>query len=199
MSIASLISRIEAASSRSPRRDRCSSSSTETSKWSSIARLPRPVMISSVSRPAATASSTMYWMIGRSTIGSISLGCAFVAGKKRVPRPAAGMTPLRTRSEPIDLPVLCPDVAQVGARVQARPGDAADQLGRFIAGAVAVHVFGQPAAQRVEAALADLVRQFRVLIQCLFVKLHRQDGAQAVGREIPEHVVGPVDVLEHAP
>jgi Kef-type K+ transport system membrane component KefB len=32
-----------------------------------------------------------------STIGSISLGIDFVAGKKRVPRPAAGMTAFRTR------------------------------------------------------------------------------------------------------
>src|SRR3954467_9510636 len=48
------------------------------------------------SQPAAMASSTPYWMIGLSTSGSISLGCALVAGKKRVPRPAAGNTALRT-------------------------------------------------------------------------------------------------------
>jgi hypothetical protein len=30
-------------------------------------------------------------MVGLSTMGSISLGCAFVAGRKRVPSPAAGM------------------------------------------------------------------------------------------------------------
>src|SRR4029453_8735863 len=47
-------------------------------------------------RPEATASSTTYWIIGLSTSGSISLGCAFVAGRKRVPRPAAGKTALRT-------------------------------------------------------------------------------------------------------
>src|ERR1700722_8828039 len=35
-------------------------------------------------------------MMGLSTSGSISFGCAFVAGKKRVPRPAAGNTALRT-------------------------------------------------------------------------------------------------------
>src|SRR5688572_13339153 len=50
--------------------------------------------------PAATASSTAYWMIGLSTSGSISLGCALVAGRKRVPQPAAGKTALRTRIEP---------------------------------------------------------------------------------------------------
>src|ERR1700733_14556242 len=35
-------------------------------------------------------------MIGLSTTGSISLGWALVAGRKRVPRPAAGNTALRT-------------------------------------------------------------------------------------------------------
>src|SRR5207245_9070435 len=34
---------------------------------------------------------------GLSTTVSISLGCAFVAGKKRVPSPAAGRTALRSR------------------------------------------------------------------------------------------------------
>ena len=46
--------------------------------------------------PAATASSTAYWMSGLSTIGSISLGDALVAGRKRVPRPATGKTALVT-------------------------------------------------------------------------------------------------------
>src|SRR6187401_1768960 len=36
-------------------------------------------------------------MIGLSTRGSISFGCALVAGRNRVPRPAAGKTALRTR------------------------------------------------------------------------------------------------------
>ena len=49
--------------------------------------------------PARTASSTTYWMAGLSTTGSISLGCALVAGRKRVPRPAAGMTALVTAEE----------------------------------------------------------------------------------------------------
>src|SRR5882724_9852054 len=42
------------------------------------------------------ASSIPYWMRGLSTNGSISLGCALVAGRKRVPSPAAGKTALRT-------------------------------------------------------------------------------------------------------
>src|ERR1700746_2379716 len=46
--------------------------------------------------PEATASSTPYWMIGLSTSGSISFGWALVAGRNRVPRPAAGNTALRT-------------------------------------------------------------------------------------------------------
>src|SRR5437870_2060260 len=50
--------------------------------------------------PAATASSTAYWMIGLSTSGSISLGWALVAGRNRVPQPAAGKTAFRTRIEP---------------------------------------------------------------------------------------------------
>ena len=43
---------------------------------------------------AAIASSTAYWMIGLSMIGSSSFGIAFVAGRKRVPRPATGKTAL---------------------------------------------------------------------------------------------------------
>src|SRR5688572_33138992 len=48
-----------------------------------------------LSIPEATASSTPYWMIGLSTSGSISFGCALVAGRNLVPRPAAGKTALR--------------------------------------------------------------------------------------------------------
>ncbi len=53
-------------------------------------------MTSTSDRPAETASSTTYWIAGLSTTGSISFGVAFVAGRKRVPRPAAGMTALVT-------------------------------------------------------------------------------------------------------
>src|SRR6266511_4326913 len=59
-------------------------------------RLPRPEMIRMSLMPARTASSTTYWMAGLSTTGSISLGCAFVAGRNRVPSPAAGMTAFLT-------------------------------------------------------------------------------------------------------
>src|SRR6266496_2361657 len=58
--------------------------------------LPRPVIMMIWSHPAAMASSTPYWMMGLSTMGNISLGWALVAGRKRVPSPAAGKTALRT-------------------------------------------------------------------------------------------------------
>src|SRR3981189_3587192 len=61
-----------------------------------MARLPRLVMTRMSSMPAWAASSTTYWMDGLSATGSISLGCGFVAGKLRVPSPAAGITALRT-------------------------------------------------------------------------------------------------------
>src|SRR4051794_18911855 len=66
------------------------------SKWSSSAVLPRPVTKIICSIPASSASSTAYWMSGRSTTVSISFGIALVAGRKRVPRPATGNTALRT-------------------------------------------------------------------------------------------------------
>src|SRR5882724_3620841 len=68
------------------------SSSYALSKWSSIARLLRPVMKIMSVMPAAAASSTAYWISGLSTIGSISFGLALVMGRKRVPRPATGNT-----------------------------------------------------------------------------------------------------------
>jgi hypothetical protein len=56
--------------------------------------------------PLRIASSTAYWIIGLSTIGSISFGDAFVAGKKRVPSPAAGnIAFLILRSKSILYPV----------------------------------------------------------------------------------------------
>src|SRR5262245_44670728 len=57
-----------------------------------MATLPRPLTMTMSVMPAATASSMTSWMVGTSTIGSISLGMALVAGRNRVPSPAAGMT-----------------------------------------------------------------------------------------------------------
>ncbi len=71
---------------------RSRSSSGTRSKWSSMARLLRPVTKISSLMPDAIASSTAYWMRGRSTMGSISFGMALVAGRKRVPSPATGNT-----------------------------------------------------------------------------------------------------------
>src|SRR5437868_13314539 len=48
--------------------------------------------------PASRASSTAYWISGRSTIVIISLGMVLVAGSRRVPRPATGNTAFRTRA-----------------------------------------------------------------------------------------------------
>ncbi len=57
-----------------------------------MARFSRPVMIRMSVAPDCTASSTTQWIAGRSTTGSISFGCSLVSGRKRVPKPAAGMT-----------------------------------------------------------------------------------------------------------
>ena len=59
-----------------------------------MARLLRPVMNTIWVMPAATASSTAYWISGLSTTGSISFGLALVAGRNRVPIPATGKTAL---------------------------------------------------------------------------------------------------------
>src|SRR4030067_1337324 len=55
-------------------------------------RLLRPVMHTMSVIPAATASSTAYWINGLSTTGIISFGLALVAGRKRLPKPATGKT-----------------------------------------------------------------------------------------------------------
>src|SRR6187402_3155334 len=62
-----------------------------------MARFDEPVMNTRRRAPADNASSTAYWMSGLSTMGSISLGLALVAGRKRVPRPATGNTATSTR------------------------------------------------------------------------------------------------------
>lgn len=71
------------------------SNSLALSKWSSIERLFRPVInISSVAPAAIVFFSRVLnqWLI--QTIGNISFGLAFVAGKKRVPNPETGKTAL---------------------------------------------------------------------------------------------------------
>src|SRR5712664_5020375 len=61
-----------------------------------MAVLPRPVTMMIWLQPAASASSTPYWIVGLSTRGNISFGWALVTGRNRVPRPAAGKIALRT-------------------------------------------------------------------------------------------------------
>src|SRR5699024_6589311 len=73
-----------------------SSSSGLRSKWSSMIVWFRLRMMRMSVMPERTASSTRYWMAGLSTMGSIPLGMALVAGRTRVPRPAAGMTAFLT-------------------------------------------------------------------------------------------------------
>src|SRR5258706_11614304 len=75
-----------------PLRSSSVSSSYALSKWSSMARLLRPVTKIISVMPAAAASSTAYWISGLSTIGSISFGLALVTGRNRLPRPATGNT-----------------------------------------------------------------------------------------------------------
>src|SRR3954447_20637377 len=74
-------------------------------------------------RPACTASSTTYWIAGRSTTGSISLGELFVAGRKRVPRPAAGMTALRTRAISVPASSAATSSAQIDLLPPEQPAD----------------------------------------------------------------------------
>src|SRR5712692_11716977 len=69
------------------------------------------------STPEATASSTPYWMAGLSTRGSISLGCALVTGRKRVPSPAAVMIALRTGGR-----AICRQCTSVKAEEALKPG-----------------------------------------------------------------------------
>src|SRR5918911_211163 len=75
-------------------------------------------MMSRSVMPAVTASSTTYWIAGLSRTGSISFGCAFVAGRNRVPRPAAGITALRTL---VMSPLLIGRLAPAAGEAYPRP------------------------------------------------------------------------------
>src|SRR5262245_32715165 len=55
-----------------------------------------PVTKSTWVIPACAISSTTYCTVGLRPTGSISLGWDFVAGRRRVPAPATGITALRT-------------------------------------------------------------------------------------------------------
>src|SRR5262249_35201098 len=127
------------------------SSSYALSKWSSMARLLRPVMKIMSWMPAAAASSTAYWIRGLSTTGSISFGLALVAGRKRLPSPATGNTALVTLPngmdqvlelffvEHRDAELAC--AVELAARVGA--GDHVVRLLRHAAGDLAAVLFDQ--------------------------------------------------------
>src|ERR1700682_2041443 len=72
------------------------------------------------------ASSTPYWMMGLSTRGSISLGCALVTGKKRVPSPAAGKMAFLTGGIVIEDNLSC----GCGRKYSTRPRRACGAGGR---------------------------------------------------------------------
>src|ERR1700730_6383415 len=93
-----------------------------------MARLPPPMTMITSSIPDSMASSPPYSMVGLSTRGSISLGCALVTGRKRVPSPAAVMIALRTGIRLIDTMYGVPRPGQPAAG-QADEGGAS--LGRY--------------------------------------------------------------------
>src|SRR6267378_3674774 len=76
---------------------------------------PFPVTMMMCSIPETTHSSTTYWICGLSTTVSISFGCAFVAGRKRVPSPAAGRTALRTLLRRPGEPLACVELGEAEA------------------------------------------------------------------------------------
>src|SRR5690606_30291665 len=96
-------------------------SSGVSSKWSSMTCLLRLVTKTTCSMPASRASSRAYCTTGRSTMVSISLGMALVAGRKRVPLPATGMTALRTvLVRTMELSFVLERLAGCGRRVGSR-------------------------------------------------------------------------------
>src|SRR4051812_29446670 len=130
MSASSLMSWTSASRSCFAERSSECSSSKLRSKWSSMARLPRPVMMRMSVSPAATASSTTYWIDGLSTTGSISFGWLFVAGKNRVPSPAAGMTAFFSS---LRFDVLSCEVPTTPRRYPSARGPLVAAVGRLVA------------------------------------------------------------------
>ena len=86
-----VMERTSSSNCRFTRVSRVDSSSNCVSKWFSMEFL-LPWVTSTMSLiPVAAISLTMYWIMGLSTMGSISLGMALVAGNIRVPKPATGI------------------------------------------------------------------------------------------------------------
>src|SRR6476659_3973417 len=106
--------------------------------------------------PAATASSTAYWMSGLSTTGSISLGEALVAGRNRVPIPATGKTAFVTFCIS-----LCTEQLEELGLVQDRHPQLARlvELGAgFIARDDVIRLFGNRAAHLAPEGLDPVLR-----------------------------------------
>ena len=78
-----------------PRASRVPSRTRSSTKCATTLSLPSEVTITNRSAPASAASSATNSMPGVSTTGSNSLGTVLVAGRKRVPRPAAGTIAVR--------------------------------------------------------------------------------------------------------
>src|ERR1041384_6731619 len=93
-----------------------------------MARFADAVTSTTSSMPDSTAPSTMYWITGLFTKGSLSLGTAFDAGRNRVPRPAAGITALRTRVTNEQLLFRSGSAPRQGSLVQALPRRPVPQL-----------------------------------------------------------------------
>src|SRR3546814_19520908 len=81
--------------------------------------------------PITRASSTAYWISGRSTTGSISLGIALVAGRKRVPSPATGKTALRIGFMDEGLEANARQGKDGGRSEKRRVGKECDSTGRY--------------------------------------------------------------------
>src|ERR1700722_20280256 len=82
--------------------------------------------------PEFMASSTPYWMRGLSTRGSISFGWALVAGRNRVPSPAAGKTALRTLGIIRTIVSEREDCEKLGSREDQLPSPGRQRAGVFL-------------------------------------------------------------------
>src|SRR5918999_3051723 len=106
-----------------------------------MADFPALVTMRTSLMPARAASSTVYWIPGLSMTGIISFGTALLAGRKRVPRPAAGMIAFFT----------CTAGLPSELRISGRSLRCQFQLAACFADAIAALLFG---------AIEGLVRRF---------------------------------------
>src|SRR5688500_2738709 len=102
-----------------------------------------------------------------------------------------GMTPsfrdgLNSSWQPVELAVLCFQVAEVRLRADAAAGDPLDQLLGLELAAVLVQPFAQPAEQHREVAAAELLVARRVLAGERVPQLRRDQVSQRIGGEVPE-------------